>query len=367
MRLWRRLLIVLGVLGAAHAYIWWRLVSAPAWPAPVAVIATIAIVVLAPALPASLVISRRFTRAHAKPVLWIAYTWFGAAVYLLLAAALTQLACAVFGVEPRPAAEVGVAAVVAVIGLGLVQARRRPTVRRVTVPIARLPERAAGYRIVQLTDLHVGWTLGARFAEAVVAQVRALEPDLVVLTGDLVDGVVRELAPHVAPLGKLRATDGVFAVTGNHEYYWDVQAWLAHWQTLGIRFLRNERVVVRDAFELAGTDDVTSAAMAPGHGEDLAKALAGRDDTLPVVLLAHHPKSIAGAVKAGVDLQLSGHTHGGQLLPLGWLSRLFEPKVAGLGRFGKTWLYVSEGTGFWGPPMRVGTRCEIAVITLQRA
>jgi uncharacterized protein len=365
-RLWRRLLVVLAILGSAHAYIWWRLVAVPGWPTPVAVIATIAIVVLAPALPASLLVSRRFTRAHAKPVLWIAYTWFGGAVYLLLAAAVTHVACATLAVEPRTAAGIGVAAVVAVIGAGLVHARRRPTVRRVTVPIAKLPEAAAGYRIVQLTDLHIGWTLGARFAQSLVEQVGALDPDLVVLTGDLVDGLVRDLAPHVAPLARLRGKDGVYAVTGNHEYYWDVHAWLAHWSTLGIRFLRNERVAVRGAFELAGTDDVTAAAMAAGHGEDLAKAMAGRDPRLPLVLLAHHPRSVLAAAQAGVDLQLSGHTHGGQLLPLGWLARLFEPRVAGLARFGATWLYVSEGTGFWGPPMRVGTSCEIAVITLQR-
>jgi hypothetical protein len=156
----------------------------------------------------------------------------------------------------------------------------------------------------------------------------------------------------------------VYAVTGNHEYYWNADAWLAHLGSLGMRFLRNERVRIRGLFELAGVDDITSRAMAAGHGEDIPHAIAGRDPRLPVVLLAHHPSQIARAVEQGVDLQLSGHTHGGQLLPLGWLSRLFEPHVAGLARFGETWLYVNQGTGFWGPPMRVGTACEIAAITL---
>jgi predicted MPP superfamily phosphohydrolase len=247
-----------------------------------------------------------------------------------------------------------------------VHARRDPIVRRVRVPLAKLPASADGYTIVQLTDIHIGWTLGERFAETVVAKVNALSPDLIVLTGDLVDGHVRELAPHVAPLAGLRARDGVYAVTGNHEYYWNVDAWLAHFGSLGIRFLRNERVAIRDAFELAGVDDITSAGMAAGHGEDIAGAVAGRPTDRPLVLLAHHPRSIARATTAGVDLQLSGHTHGGQLLPLGWLSRLFEPHVAGLARFAETWLYVSEGTGFWGPPMRIGTSCEIAAITLVR-
>jgi predicted MPP superfamily phosphohydrolase len=362
----RRLAIVLTVLGSAHAYIWWRFVAAPSWPAPFEIVATIAIFAMAPSLPATIFIVRRFTRAQAKPVLWIAYTWFGCAVYLFVAAAITHAVCAVWSVDPRAAAEAGVAGVIVVIAYGAVHARRPPTVRRHNVSLAKLPPDASGYTIVQLTDMHVGWTLGADFVEEVVAIVNRLAPDLVVLTGDLVDGHVRELAEHVAPLANLRAKDGVFAVTGNHEYYWNVHAWVAHFSSLGIRFLRNERVTIRGALELAGTDDITAAAMAADHGEDVSRAVAGRDPALPLVLLAHHPRTVTTAAAAGVDLQLSGHTHGGQLLPLGWLVRLFEPRVAGLARFGPTWLYVSEGTGFWGPPLRIGTSCEIAAITLAK-
>lgn len=363
-RLWRRLAIMLSILGSAHAYIWWRFVRAPRWPTPWFVLATVAIVVLAPSLPMTIFVARRVTRARARPVLWIAYTWFGCATYLLLGAAMAHVAVAVAGVAPRAAAAGGLAAVAAVVAYGLVHARTGPIVRRVRVPLGKLPASADGYTIVQLTDIHIGWTLGAHFAERMVAQVNALSPDLIVLTGDLLDGHVSALAPHVAPLAQLRARDGVYAVTGNHEYYWGVDAWLAHLGSLGIRFLRNERVRIRDAFELAGSDDVTSGAMAAGHGEDIPRAVAGRDPERPLVLLAHHPRSVLAASAAGVDLQLSGHTHGGQLLPLGWLARLFEPRVAGLARFAGTWLYVSEGTGFWGPPMRIGTSCEITAITL---
>ncbi len=365
-RFWKRLLFVLSILGSAHFYIWWRFVHAPDLPAPWNILATIAIVLLAPGLPLTLLVARRFTRAQARPVLWIAYTWFGCAVYLLLGAALTSVAAA-FAVPARTAALWGLGAVALTIAYGLVHAQRGPFVRRVRVPLAKLPEAAAGYTIVQLTDVHIGWTLGADFARRVVDAVNALSPDLIVLTGDLVDGNVRELAAEVEPLGELRATDGVYAVTGNHEYYWNADAWLAHLGSLGIRYLRNRHVTVRGAFTLAGTDDITARAMASGHGEDIPRALAGRDTKLPTVLLAHHPSSLRGAMAAGVNLQISGHTHGGQLLPLGWLARLFEPHVAGLARFGSTWLYVSEGTGFWGPPLRVGTSCEIAAITLERA
>lgn len=363
----RRVAIALAILASTHAYIWWRFVAVARLPTAAYVIATVAIIVLAPSLPVASIAMRRMPRARAAPWLWLAYTWFGCAVYLLLAAALTHVASTVFSVAPREAAAVGIAAVAATVAYGLVHARRGPFARRVRVPLSGLPAAAEGYRIVQLTDIHIGWALHGKFAASVVAKVNALAPDLIVLTGDLVDGQVRELAPHVEPFRELRARDGVYAVTGNHEYYWNVEAWIAHLGSLGLRFLRNERVRIRDAFELAGVDDVTSTAMATGHGEDIARALAGRDPALPVVLLAHHPSSIARAADAGVALQLSGHTHGGQLLPLGWLSRLFEPHVAGLARFGATWLYVSEGTGFWGPPLRVGTSCEIAVIELMRA
>ena len=363
-RLWSRLLIVLSILGSAHFYIWWRFVHAPHLPAPWNILATLAIILLAPGLPLTILVTRRFTRAQARPVLWVAYTWFGCAVYLLLGAALTDVAT-LAGTSARTAAVAGASAVAVTIAYGLVHARRGPFVRRVSVALPGF--RAPGYTIVQLTDVHIGWTLGADFARDVVTKVNALSPDLIVLTGDLVDGNVRELAPEVDPLRDLRARDGVYAVTGNHEYYWNADAWLAHFGSLGIRFLRNEHVAIRGAFTLAGTDDITSHSMAAGHGEDVPRALAGRDPTLPVILLAHHPKSLASAIAAGVDLQISGHTHGGQLLPLGWLSRLFEPHVAGLARFGSTRLYVSEGTGFWGPPLRVGTSCEIAAITLERA
>ena len=363
-RIWRRLAIVLAVLVLLHAYIWWRFVAAPGWPAPWTAIATIAIAMLVPCLPIAMFVVRRMPRAHAKPLLWTTYMWFGCAIYLWLWAALTHVACAAASVSPRDAAVVGIAATVATLAYGLVQARRGPVVRRVRVPLAKLPAAAEPYTIVQLTDVHIGWTLGAEFCARVVERVNALAPDLIVLTGDLVDGSVRELAPHVEPLRDLRARDGVYAVTGNHEYYWNVDAWLAHLGSLGIRYLRNEHVAIRGAFQLAGVDDSTSAAFGNGHGEDVPRAVAGCDRARPIVLLAHHPSSIARATAADVDLQLSGHTHGGQMLPHGWLARLFEPHVAGLARFGATWLYVSEGTGFWGPPLRVGTSCEIAAIEL---
>ncbi len=355
-----RLLIVLAILGSTHFYIWFRFVAVTDLPTPWHGIATAAIMLLAPSLPLASMFLRRLPRARAKPLLWLAYTWFGTAVYLLLAAAVTHLACAVVGVDPRTAALAGLAGVVATVIYGLVHVARGPFVRRVTINLAGLPDAGEGYTIVQLTDVHIGPLLGDRYAADVVAKVNALSPDLIVITGDLVDGHLRELREHIEPLRGLVARDGTYAVTGNHEYYWNANAWLEHLRSLGIRILRNEHVTIHDSFDLAGVDDSSAT-------EDLPRALAGRSTARPVILLAHHPRTITRASAAGVDLQLSGHTHGGQLLPLGWLARLFDPQVSGLAKFGATWLYVSEGTGFWGPPMRVGTSGEIALITLAKA
>src|SRR5690606_9174657 len=145
--------------------------------------------------------------------------------------------------------------------------------------------------IAHLTDVHIGPLIGREFAEQLVQRVNALEPDLVVITGDLIDGPLSELRPHIEPLRGLRARDGVYAVTGNHEYYWNIEPWLDHIRSLGIRVLRNERVTIRDAFELAGVDDAS-------FGEDVPRAVEGRDPGMPLVLLAHHPRTIARAVKA---------------------------------------------------------------------
>lgn len=350
----RRLLVVLSILGGGHLYIWWRLVEP--LPAPWSIVGTIVVILGAPSMPVMWRVARRLRREAARVVLQVGYLWFGLAVYLLLGAAGSHVAVAL-GADARGAAIVAGAAALAIVLLGLIHVARGPQVRRVEVRIPKLGVDA--YTIVQLTDVHIGATLGREFAARVVRDVNALAPDLIVITGDFVDGRLEELRPHVEPFRGLRARDGVFAVTGNHEYYWDAERWLEHIRSLGIRVLRNEHVEIGDAFVLAGVDDATAA-------EDLPRALRGRDPARPVVLLAHHPSTVRRAVRAGVDLQLSGHTHGGQLLPLGWLIRLFEPLAAGLARFGDTQLYVSEGTGYWGPPLRVGTTQEIAAITLTR-
>ena len=347
----RRFLIAIAILSAAHLYIWWRIVLP--LPSPVWQVGSAMFALLFPSFPLTLRIARNLTRAAAKPWLLVGYVWFGFATYLLLGAVGAHIAVAC-GVDPRTAALWAGGLAIGVVILGLLNVARGAVVRHVNVPLAKVK---APYTIVQLTDVHIGQIIGREFAEQMVRRVNALKPDAIVITGDLVDGRLSELRPHIEPLRQLRAKDGVYAVTGNHEYYWDPEPWLAHLRTLGIRILRNENVTLSNAITIAGADDSSA-------GEDVPRAVAGADPSLPLVLLAHHPRTVSKAITAGVDLQLSGHTHGGQLLPWGYLARLFDPKVAGLARYGSTYLYVSMGTGFWGPPLRVGTSCEISAITL---
>ncbi len=238
----------------------------------------------------------------------------------------------------------------------------------VSVTLPRLPARLDGFTIVQITDVHIGNTIGRAFVEAMVAEVAAARGDLIAITGDLVDGSVRRLAHAAEPLADLRAPHGVFFVTGNHEYYSGVGPWLAHLPTLGVVPLRNERVRIGDgdaSFDLAGIDD-RSGRRFRGHGPDLAAAVSGRDPSRELVLLAHQPRMVSDAVVHGVGLQLSGHTHGGQIWPWHYLARAQQGGLlAGLSRHGDTQLYVSRGTGYWGPPVRVGAPAEITRIVLR--
>jgi predicted MPP superfamily phosphohydrolase len=254
-------------------------------------------------------------------------------------------------------------------GLGFAQARDVPAVREVEVPIADLPEALAGFRIVQLTDLHVGPTIKRDYVEAVVARVNELAPDMVAITGDIVDGSVAYLQDDVAPLADLRARHGVFACTGNHEYYAGVEEWTAELERLGVRVLLNEHQVVEHqgaALVVAGVTDYLAGNVVAEHATDPERALAGAPAGLTRILLAHQPRSIFAASKLGVDLQLSGHTHGGQFFPWTFFAGLAQPYVSGLHRHDASWIYTSRGTGYWGPPLRLGAPSEITLLRLVR-
>lgn len=251
--------------------------------------------------------------------------------------------------------------------IGFINARRIARVKDVRVAIAGLPPALHGFTIVQLSDIHVGATIKRAWVEAMVRRANSLNADAIAITGDVVDGTVPQLGPHTAPLGDLRARHGVFLVTGNHEYYSGAAPWVAEFRRLGLTVLMNEhKVLEHDGAQLlmAGVTDFNAAHFDPAQSSDPQAAIAGAPPGLPRILLAHQPRSAPAAETAGFDLQLSGHTHGGQFWPWNLFVPLQQPYVAGLHQRGRLQVYVSRGTGYWGPPKRVGAPAEITMITL---
>jgi uncharacterized protein len=254
-------------------------------------------------------------------------------------------------------------------GCGMVMARFQMETKKISIPLERLSTEFEGFRIVQISDIHVGPTIKAAFVKEIVERVNALKPDMIVLTGDLVDGSVDYLTDDVSPFSQLKAPAGKFFVTGNHEYYSGALQWLKKVKELGIDPLVNEhRVITRNSARLVlgGVTDIRAGQSIPGHKSDPEASLIGAPEADARILLAHQPISVYEASKAGYDLQLSGHTHGGQYFPYSSLIRIFQPFVAGLYQYEKTWLYVNRGAGHWGPPIRLGAPAEITEITLTR-
>jgi predicted MPP superfamily phosphohydrolase len=246
-------------------------------------------------------------------------------------------------------------------------ARRVAAVVEVRVPIAGLAPALEGFTIAQISDVHVGPTIKRPYVEAIVERVNTLDADVVAITGDLVDGPVQRLAPHTAPLARLRSRHGTYFVTGNHEYYSGAHAWIDELRRLGAHVLLNEHVMIDHggaAVALAGVTDFSAHHFDRTHRSDPARASRGVPPAAVKVLLAHQPRSAPEAERAGFDLQLSGHTHGGQFWPWNHFVRLQQPFTAGLRRLGRMWIYVSRGTGYWGPPLRFGSPSEITRITL---
>jgi predicted MPP superfamily phosphohydrolase len=254
------------------------------------------------------------------------------------------------------------AAATATVGYGTYGVLRGPRLKYVTVPLAKLPAAADGYRIAVVSDIHLGPILGRAHTQRIVDTINGARPDLVAIVGDLVDGSVADLGRAAEPLAQLDARDGSYFVTGNHEYFSGADQWVDFVRELGVHPLANARVEIAAGFDLAGVNDISGEShnAAPDYG----KALDDRDRARAAVLLAHQPVMIHEAVKHGVDLQLSGHTHGGQLWPGNYIAELANPTVAGLERYGDTQLYVTRGAGAWGPPVRVGAPSDITIVTL---
>jgi predicted MPP superfamily phosphohydrolase len=387
------IVIALCLLAAIHYYLWARLIRDPQLPAQLRPIASALLFLLAASLPTALVLGRGHPEIR-RLLSWPAFLWMGVMFLLFIALLSTDLARLLFGLgrraigaRPAPTGDQGlslrrtflarsvvsgVSLAVAGLTLSAIRSARGPIgVRKVRVRLDRLPASQNGFTIAQITDVHVGATIGRSFIEDIVRRTNDLSPDLIAITGDLVDGPVEQLGHLVEPLRNLRARHGVFFVSGNHEYFSAPEGWFNELPRLGIRVLRNERLTIGNAegsFDLAGIDD-RSAVHYGGLGprQALAQALRGRDPERELVLLAHQPSVVVEAEPFQVGLQLSGHTHGGQIWPFGWLVRLQQPFIAGLHRRGDAQIYVSCGTGYWGPPMRLGAPPEITELRLERA
>nr|WP_106188243.1 metallophosphoesterase [Umezawaea tangerina] len=406
-------LLLLGVpCGLAHLYLWKRLVRDTTRSGRGRTLGTVAVVVMFLVLLGGLVGSRALGPDVAAVLAWPGYLWLAMVLYLTLLLLVLEVPRAVLNRRLRPVrtpAEVTVPAgpeepvaddvapapepaggepadpgrrlfiarslavaggVVAtgVVGYGVTQAMGGPVVKRVPIALGKLAPAFDGFRIAVVSDIHLGPLLGRSHTERVVNTINGLRPDLVAIVGDLVDGTVEELGEAAAPLRDLVSPHGSFFVTGNHEHFSGAQPWLAELTRLGVHPLRNELLAVTRggaAFDLAGVNDVTGRSY--GDGPDMEKALERHDTSTPVVLLAHQPVQAVQAAKLGVDLQLSGHTHGGQMWPFNYAVTLQQPVVSGLAEVDGMPVYVSNGAGFWGPPVRVGAPPDVTLVELRTA
>lgn len=383
-RMIRFMLTAATLVALTHAYIGIRLV--PDLPGGAAVTGAAIVALIASTLLIPLGMLARFViqrQPLSDRVSWVGVLAMGLFSSLLVLTALRDLLLVITAlaawvtVRPelvadlhRPSAVAVPILAVLVSLIGFANARRTPRILDVEVPIRDLPTPLVDFTIVQLSDIHVGSTIKRDYVQAVVDRVNALDADLVAITGDVVDGTVERLAPHTAPLAALASRHGTFFVTGNHEYYSGAEAWITEFSRLGLRVLANAHVVLEHEgakLVIAGVNDFSAGAFNPVWHSDPNVALIGSPADVPKILLAHQPRSANAAAAAGADLQLSGHTHGGQFWPWNYFVRLQQPYTAGLHRLDGLWVYTSRGTGYWGPPKRFGAPSEITRIRLRRA
>lgn len=422
-------MIVLAVT-LGHLYLWKRLIRDTLRPGRGRIVCTVLLVLLTLLVAAAQAVGRELPPEQARWLAWPGYLWLGVVLYLVLALAALEIPRLVIRLgfrrterprrdtavavpslagapdggavltgppstadpstgpgsadvggpaEPGPdpvdrrlflgramAATAGVVAV-GTVGYGVRTVLAGPVLKRVTVPLRGLHPDLDGYRVAVVSDIHAGATAGRSHVERIVSVINEARADIVAIVGDLEDGSVSDLRSAVAPLRDIASSDGAYFVTGNHEYFGDWRSWMAELPRLGVTPLRNERTAITrgaGVFDLAGVNDVNGARA--GEAPDFGKALDGRDTTRPVVLMAHQPVQVTEAAAHGVDLQVSGHTHGGQMWPFHYVVQAAQPSLAGLSQVDRTWLYVTRGAGYWGPPVRVGAPPDVTVITLSR-
>ena len=394
------LAIVIGILSTMYGYVGWRIIIPAGFVYPWNLILwlLIAALLILPFLPLVLRFYK-IEKSWLDLLSWIGYIglgfffltfillllrdlgWLiviaGGKTYVLISSIFSHLPGRIAGADPISRTlilnylNLGIVSLSAGLTVyGLFSARRRPRMVEISIPIPDLPDDLASLRIVQITDIHVGPTIKKNFVQAIVDSVNALDPDIIAFTGDLADGTVAHLRNDVEPLNDLKAHYAKYFITGNHEYYSGVKSWLEEISQLGFIVLQNEHQVIEHGHAkilIAGVPDYSGRQFSKDHAIDMGKALEGAPQVDARLLLAHQPRTIYEAASAGFDIQLSGHTHGGQFIPWKYLVSLEQPYIAGLHKHGPTWIYVSNGAGYWGPPLRIAAPPEIALIKLIRS
>jgi len=368
---------VIPILGGLHAYLGWRLLPPLQLSSGGMALGVLALCLSTLLVPLGM-LARFVPFLAARPALADRVSWASSLAMGLFSSVLVlTLLRDMFLLLVGTPALAGATAVVVLVAaalltlIGFVNARRVARVVRVDIPLAGLPAPLVGFTIAQISDIHVGPTIKGAYVSAIVDRVNSLGADLIAITGDVVDGSVAQLAPHTAPLARLAARHGAYVVTGNHEYYSGAAAWMREFERLGLHGLMNRHVVIEHdgaRLVLAGVTDYSAHAFDPAQRSDPVAALAGSPSggltKIPRILLAHQPRSAPAAEAAGFDLQLSGHTHGGQFWPWNFFVVLQQPFTAGLHRLGRLQVYTSRGTGYWGPPKRFGAPSEITLLRL---
>ncbi|MGH3876022.1 MAG: metallophosphoesterase [Actinophytocola sp.] len=396
--------VFLALIALMHWYVWKRLVKDVTKPGRARRAGAVAVALLAVLMVAAFVGGRLASPEVAGWFSWPGYIWLALVFYLFLITAVLELPrlalrgwvrrrpleatattdTAPATSEPSPApgkpevnqsrrlflarttAVVAGAASASLVGVGMVNALGPPDLLRVPVRLRRLDPSLTGFRIATVSDIHLNSLIGRSHTERIVRMINETDPDVVAIVGDLADGTPEDLRSAVEPLRDLAPREGSFFVTGNHEYFEDADAWIRALDGLGIHTLRNERTAITRGsatLDLAGVTDVNGSSA--GDAPDFDRALGGRNTDTLVVLLAHQPVQVSDAAERGVDLQLSGHTHGGQMYPFHHIVSMAQPTLAGLSQVDDTWLYVTRGAGFWGPPVRVGAPPDISVLELR--
>jgi predicted MPP superfamily phosphohydrolase len=360
-----------------------RIVRATAMPRPWSIVADAVLVIMWAFAVVGIATGRELNPSAFRAPAWLGLAWLAVVLYLVLGVIVVGLMSLIWRLvlRVRPSdtgrrrrllavrVTTGVVVIAALVttSYGVWEAAS-PRVTQTTATLPRLPEQFDGIRVALISDLHVGPARGSDFTQQVVDEVMAEKPDLIAITGDLADGTVAEVGADIEPLSQLRAPLGVFGVSGNHEFYADDGGrWLDHWEQLGVTTLRNQRVEVTHdgaTIDVVGIQDYTAP---QPYEPDLPRALAGSDPDRFRLLLAHEPRQALQASDLGVDLQLSGHTHGGQIWPIRYLVPLQQPSVEGLDKVGNTVLYTTRGAGAWGPPVRVGAPPEVTILELHRS